>query len=240
MKKFAPILVMAEKRKGGEDVLQSLLKPAPSPAKLAAMGDDRFLAMMCKAINQSGFSWKVIENKWPQFEEAFFGFNLKRLQFLTIEDWENYLNDKRVVRHGRKIMAMAHNVQYVASIVEQHGSYGQFLADWPEADQVGLMWHLKKQAKFLGGLTGQMFLRYVGKDSFVVSRDVVLALQDAGLDIADEPKSKRDLTKIQNTFNAWHDETGLPYTHLSQIAAYSIGINYEASEIAAFSGDDAA
>jgi hypothetical protein len=34
--------------------------------------------------------------------------------------------------------------------------------------------------------------------------------------------------KIQNQFNAWADETGLPLTHLSRICAMSIGENYDA------------
>ena len=31
---------------------------------------------MTRAIFQSGFSWKVIEAKWPGFEEAFDGFDV--------------------------------------------------------------------------------------------------------------------------------------------------------------------
>ena len=71
-----------------------------------------------------------------------------------------------------------------------------------------------------------MLLRALGFDGFVLSQDVVLCLRDAGLDIASEPKSKGDLAKIQAEFNAWAKETGLPYTHLSRIAAMSIGENH--------------
>ena len=53
----------------------------------------------------------------------------------------------------------------------------------------------------------------------MISRDVSAALRDAGLDIAEQPTSKRDLAKVQAQFNAWAQETGLPYTHLSRIAA---------------------
>jgi hypothetical protein len=35
----------------------------------------------------------------------------------------------------------------------------------------------------LGGNTGPMFLRFVGWDGFVTSKDVVACLRDAGLDI---------------------------------------------------------
>ena len=71
-----------------------------------------------------------------------------------------------------------------------------------------------------------MLLRFVGWDGFVTSKDVVTCLRDAGLDIAEEVKSKGDLAKVQAQFNAWAAETGLSYLHLSRICAMSIGENY--------------
>jgi hypothetical protein len=80
-----------------------------------------------------------------------------------------------------------------------------------------------KRGARLGGHTGQYFLRFIGWDGFVTSTDVVACLRDAGLDIAEKPSSKKDLGKIQDQFNAWAQETGLPYAHLSRICALSIG-----------------
>jgi len=37
------------------------------------------------------------------------------------------------------------------------------------------------------------------------------------------PGSKKALTQVQATFNAWHKETGLPYSHLSRILSYTVG-----------------
>jgi hypothetical protein len=54
---------------------------------------------------------------------------------------------------------------------------------------------------------------------------VVACLRDAGLDIAPSPGSKRDLRLVQEQFNAWAAETGLPLVHLSRICALSIGEN---------------
>ena len=68
-----------------------------------------------------------------------------------------------------------------------------------------------------------MLLRFLGYDAFVATKDVAACLRDAGLDIAAAPTSKRDLAKIQEQFNAWAKETGLPYRHLSLICAMSIG-----------------
>lgn len=222
MRKFAEIKARAEKRKGGKKGLEKLLKKVISKKELAAKSDDRFLAMMTKVINQAGFSWKVIENKWPQFEEAFFGFEIRKLSLLSPEQWEAYVSDRRVVRNWQKIKALQENVYFVHEVVREHGSFGKFLADWPESDQIGLMDYLKKNGSRLGGNSGQYFLRFVGKDGFIISRDVVTTLRGAGLEISEKPTSKRDLLKIQQTFNTWHDQTGLCYSHLSRIAACSV------------------
>ncbi len=65
------------------------------------------------------------------------------------------------------------------------------------------------------------------KDSFLPSNDVVSALRAHGLEIAENPTSKRDLTAMQEQFNAWREETGLPYAHLSRICAMAAGDNYD-------------
>ena len=90
---------------------------------------------------------------------------------------------------------------------------------------------LGKRGARLGGRSGQYFLRFIGKDCFVTSADVVACLRDAGLDISENPTSKKDLKKIQDQFNAWAEETGLPLTHLSRICAMSIGENYDAEAL---------
>ncbi len=224
---FTSILTMAEKRKGGSDILHSILSNPLSNTQLSQLPDDRFLAMMTKAINQAGFNWTVIANKWPQFEEAFHDFNVNKLTHLPPEAWDAYIHDKRVVRHGQKIKTVRDNAFFISQVAKEHGSFAAFIANWPESDYVGLLAFLKKHGSRLGGNTGQWFLRYIRKDGFILTKDVTLALQHAQVDVNSPITSKRDFTKAQDAFNQWHQETGLCYTHLSNIAAYSIGTNYE-------------
>jgi 3-methyladenine DNA glycosylase Tag len=228
MTSFKTIRARAAKRKGGEAALAALLPKVASPKALAKIGDDRVLAGMTKRIFSAGFAWSVIEAKWPGFEAAFLGFAPQRLLAQPDELWEGLAGDKRIVRNPQKIMAVRANARFVADIAGEHGSFARFLADWPAEDQVGLTELLARRGERLGGHTGQYFLRFIGKDCFVVSTDVVACLRDAGLDISDKPSSKTDLRKIQDQFNAWARESGLPYTHLSRICALSIGENYDA------------
>lgn len=224
MRDFESVIHYARKRKGGDGALQMLLPPVIDTSE-QCLDDSFYLAMMCKAINQAGFNWTVIEKKWPEFEEAFFHFDTNRLSLLSPDEWEAYTKDKRVVRHWPKIKAVMENVEFIIRECRAHGSFDQFIKEWSISDQVGLMAYLKKNGSRLGGMTGQWFLRYVGRDSFVLTRDVVAALQSCGLDIKDIPSSKREMKLIQDCFNAWREETGLSYTYLSKIAAFSIGEN---------------
>lgn len=236
MPSFAKIRARAAKRKGGEAVLVSLLPKPPSTAGLKRLADDRALSEMSKRIFSSGFVWSVIESKWPGFEEAFLGFDPKRLLFQPEEFWDRLLSDKRIVRHPQKIRSIRENAQFVSDIAAEHGSFGKFLDGWPLDDQVGLLELLSKRGSRLGGATGQYFLRFVGRDGFMTSRDTILALKDAGLDISEKASSRRDLRKIQDQFNAWHEETGLPYMHLSRICAMSIGENRDAESLRRYVG----
>jgi len=233
MTHFATIRARAAKRKGGDAELMALLPKLKGTAALAQMKDDRVLADMTKRIFSAGFAWSVIEKKWPGFEAAFLGFEPKRLLAQPDEFWERLVSDPRIVRNGQKIMAVRANARFISDIAKEHGSFGKFLAAWPPTDQVGLLDMLAKQGARLGGRTGAFFLRFIGKDCFVLSMDVVTCLRDAGLDISENPSSKKDLRKIQEQFNAWVEETGLPLTHLSRICAMSIGENYEPAQLRA-------
>jgi 3-methyladenine DNA glycosylase Tag len=223
---FKTIRARAEKRKGGAAALLRLMPPKPDPKAPARLKDDRVLAEMTKRVFSAGFAWSVIESKWPGFEEAFLGFEPARLSFQPDEFWERLTKDARIVRNGAKILSVRANARFIGDVAKEHGSFGAFLAKWPSSAEVGLLECLAKRGDRLGGNTGQMLLRFLGWDGFVASKDVVACLREAGLDIAEEVKSKRDLKLVQEQFNAWAKETGLPYTHLSRICAFSIGENY--------------
>src|SRR5271170_6615701 len=229
---FKAIQERAEQRKGGAEALARLLPPRADPHAIAALGDDRILAEITKRVFSAGFAWSVIEAKWPGFEQAFLGFAPARLAFEPDDFWDALTKDARIVRNAAKILSVRANARFVSEIAGEYGSFGAMLARWPSSDEIGLLDLLAKRGSRLGGATGQMLLRFLGWDGFTTSKDVIACLRDAGLDIAEEVKSKRDLAAVQSQFNAWAAETGLPYTHLSRICAMSIGENYEPSRLA--------
>ncbi|NNC98805.1 MAG: DNA-3-methyladenine glycosylase I [Gammaproteobacteria bacterium] len=236
MRKFEQIKLLAEKRKGGAEQLSKLLPPPVPLAKLAAVTDDRYLAQMSRCVFNAGFHWRVITNKWPGFEQAFHGFDLGQLLTRSPEEWENYLQDTRIVRNWQKIQTVYQNALMIDAISAQHGSFGAFFSNWPVDDQVGLMADLKKKGSRLGGQTCQYFIRFIGKDGFVTSGDVVAALIANGIDISDKPTSMRDQNKIQAAFNEWHQQSGLPITHISRILSFTVGDNVPVEVLTSYHG----
>ncbi len=231
MSSFSTIRERAAKRKGGEIMLKKLLGKAPDNKALASVSDDRFLSAMTERVFSAGFVWKVIRDKWQGFEEAFLGFEPKALLFQPEDFWHDRASDKRIVRNGAKIKSVRDNAEFVERESARHGSFGKFISEWPADDQAGLLAYLAKNGSRLGGATGQYFLRWVGWDAYILSRDAVSAMRDSGLDIAENVTSKRDIARVQQQMNEWKAETGLPYTHLSKILAYSIGENYDPGTI---------
>ena len=218
---FAEIRARAVAHKGEAELAAMLPVPATA-AELSALDDAECLREMTKCVFRSGFVWQVVENKWEGFEAAFGGFNPKAVAHYADERLEALAQDTAIIRNFTKIKATRDNAAFVLQTAAKHGSFGAFLAAWPEDDVVGLQQHLKRAGSRLGGHTGQYFLRFIGKDTFMFSKDVVQVLVTKGI-IEKEPAGKKALALVQDAFNGWREETGLPYCQLSRIMAASVG-----------------
>lgn len=222
MRSFAEIFEIATDRKGSrEAVLADIPEPLGAEA-LAATADDRWLATMARGIFQAGISWKVVENKWPGIEEAFHGFGIGRNSMMSDEDFDALLTDTRVIRSGPKIAAIRDNAAFIREVSAETGSFGRKIADWPAGDFVGLLDWLKKEGARLGGSTGAYVLRYMGRDGFVLSKDVVARLIAEGV-IDKAPSSRKAMLPVQAAFDRWAEESGLSFTTISRVLARSIG-----------------
>ncbi len=222
LQKFATIYKRAAQRKGGVDALEALLPKSKSTARLKRMPDDRYLAEMTKCVFRSGFVWQIIENKWSGFEAAFGGFDVTACAMMSDEDLERLSGDTRIVRNAGKIASVPVNAALLRELKSSHGGCGAYLAAWPVEDIVGLWQDLKRRGGRLGGNTGPFFLRFVGKDTFMLSSDVVMAL--IAQNVVDKaPTGRRALAAVQEAFNTWRGESGRTLAEISRTLACSVG-----------------
>ena len=210
----------AARTRTGAAALEARLPTPKTADELAAQPDDRYLSQMSRRIFHAGLKHSMVDGKWPAFEEVFHGFDPRRIRALPDEALEALLGDARLIRHWGKIKAVRDNAVAMLEIAGEHGSFGRWLASWPGDDIVGLWDALAKRFSQMGGNSGAVFLRMVGKDTFILTPSVVAALKHWGV-IAAPPKTRGDRAQIQACFAAWMAETALPLCHLSLILAAS-------------------
>jgi len=223
MTRFEQILDQATLHCGSEKALNERLPSGILGAtQLAAVADDRYLAEITKSIFKAGFVWRVIDNKWPAFEKAFWNFDVQTCLHLSPEDEDRLCMDQSIVRNRQKILTVPKNAAMVADLATRHGSFGRFLADWPEPDYIGLLDYFKKHGERMGGNSCQYFLRFVGKDGFLLTHDVNRALINAGV-IEKPATAKAARQAVQEAFNQWREESGYTLATISRVLALSIG-----------------
>lgn len=234
--KFSSLYQRAAERKGGVQALEillgqkivgkKLLTDSAANQSVAKLSDDRILSAFTKQIFKSGFVWRVVENKWPDFEESFFNFDIEKILMMPEEMLERKAADPKIIRNYNKVKTIKANAQMIfEQQAENNTSFAQFISDWPSSDIIGLWAFLKNQGQRLGGNTGPYALRLLGKDTFILSTDVEAYLRaqkiiDGGL------QSKKSLTAIQAYFNQLQQESGYSLTQLSRLIAFASGDNY--------------
>ncbi|WP_394125728.1 DNA-3-methyladenine glycosylase I [Vibrio hepatarius] len=224
LEKFDDIYHRAADRKGGEANLESLLATPLSREELLEIPNDRWLAAFSMKVFQSGISWKVVRNKWPNFEEVFFGFKIEPLLMLSEEQWDNKAADTRIIRHHAKVKSILANAQMIHEASIEHGSFANMVANWPSEDITGLWLYLKKHGNRLGGNTGPYSLRQLGVDTFILSGDVESYLRNCKV-IEGGKDTQRSLAATNEAFAQWQQESGRGLTQISQVIAYSTGDN---------------
>ncbi len=220
MRTFDEIFEIAARRHGGTEALEARLDKPKSDEELARMPDDRWLSIIARCVFQSGFNWKVIEAKWDGFEAAFDGFDPGRCAFIDDDRFDALLRDTRIVRHGAKIAAVRDNAAFLLKLRDEGGA-GRVLGGWPSTDFVGLLDYLKREGSRLGGNTGQYAMRFCGRDSFILSRDVTARLVAEGV-VDKAPASKGAMAAVQGAFDTWMDQSGRGLTQISRVLAMSV------------------
>ncbi len=222
MIEFDKLFAVAARNKGGARQLEEQLPAVKTEAELLRTGTDRYLSAMALCIFRAGFVWKVVNNKWPQFETVFSGFNPLAVAHYSDEKLEELGQDARIVRNATKIRAVRDNATFILAEDATRGSFARLIAEWPPTDIVGLWRYLAEKGSRLGGNTGPMFLRTMGKDTFIVTKDVSAALVNHGLMDRFSPSSRRDLARVQEIFNGFHEQSGRPLSHISRILAQTV------------------
>jgi 3-methyladenine DNA glycosylase Tag len=217
---FDDIFAIAAARHSGPEALSALLPTPLSAKELADIPEDRWLSTLSRGVFQAGFNWKVVEAKWQGFEAAFDGFDVGRCAFMDDDAFDRHLTNTDIIRNGAKIATIRDNAVLLLELREQ-GGVGKVLGDWPSTDFIGLLDMLKTRGSRLGGTTGTYAMRSMGRDSFILSRDVTGRLIAEG--VIDKPAtSKTAMRAVQGAFNTWMEQSGRGLSEISRVLAMSL------------------
>lgn len=224
LEKFSDIWARACERKGGPAVVKSLLPNTLNADEISEYTDAQLLSVMSKRVFQSGFVWRVVDNKWPAYQKAFFDFEPMKVLMLSPDQIQQRATDPELIRHQKKTQAIVDNAYMIQRLTAEHGSFAEFIANWPTDDITGLWQVLKKRGARLGGNTGPYFLRAIGKDTFLMGQDVQAYLTghkvvDAGF------TSQTALRQTQAAFNHWQQESGMSLAEISRVISLGVGDN---------------
>lgn len=222
MRTINSILEISVARKGSEAEVLAGFVPSRTAQELAGAPDDRWLAEMTRSIFQAGFNWKVVDRMWPGFEAAFERFDVPACGMMDDDWFDALVKDTSIVRYPQKIRSVQQNAVFIRETSAVHGGFGKMVSDWPKSDFVGLLEMLKKNGSRLGGTTGQYFLRAMGVDGYILSKDVVARLIAESV-IDKPPTSKSAMRAVQDAFNVWVDDSGRSLKEVSRILATSCG-----------------
>lgn len=207
---------------GSGKIVESYLPKPATEEHLISITDAQYLSLLSRRVFRAGMRHSVVDSRWPAFEEAFWHFNPQACQLIDDSRFEQLMLNADLIRHWRKMKTIPINATMVLHVAKQHRSFGEFIAQWPANDIIGLWQYIKKHGAHLGGDGGARFLRMVGKDTFVLSDDVTRALINAGV-VTKKPTNQRDLKATQDYFNQLAAQTGRSLGQISMVLALSIG-----------------
>lgn len=225
LESFDQLYERACQRKGGAPALEALISKPKSSVSLNELPADRVLSAFTKKIFQSGFVWRVVEQKWADFESEFFHFDIEKILLVSDEMFEKKATNPAIIRNLKKVMTIRDNALMIRELESEHGPIGRFLSEYSSHDIISLWELLKKKGSRLGGNTGPYALRALGKDTFLMTNDVTQYFVARGI-ISGSPTGKRNLQIVQTCINQLAEQGNRTLQEISTLIAMSVGDNY--------------
>jgi 3-methyladenine DNA glycosylase Tag len=135
----------------GGETHKRIASPAPSD----------FLAVMSRAVFQSGLSWAAIDGQWDQLMAAFERFAPATVAGYGDRDVRRILGHPGILHSERKIRATIHNAQAMLDVAQEFGSIRRYLRSHSSYD--ALVADLKRRFSNVGDISAYYFLFRCGE-----------------------------------------------------------------------------
>lgn len=127
--------------------------------------DDAYFENMSRVIFLAGLSWKLIDDKWPNFKKAFVNFAVGKVAEFGEKDMQRLMSDASIVRNRAKIIATVNNAKQFQNIKNEYGSFQHYLDSLNKSNNYALVIkELGKRFSRIGPSSARIFLYSVGED----------------------------------------------------------------------------
>lgn len=90
--------------------------------------DDKYLyEMLILESFQAGLSWECVLNKREDFRIAYDNFDIEKILLYDDKKTSELINNEKIIRNKRKIIASINNSKIFKAIVEEYGSFYNYL-----------------------------------------------------------------------------------------------------------------
>jgi hypothetical protein len=131
------------------------------PPVIVPEGLSDYLAVMTRAVFQTGLSWRQIALHWGAYVRAFDGFDCARVAAYGEIEIERVLETPGVLHSPRKIAATVKNARALLDLDRADGGFAAYLRGFPS--YAALAKDLKRHFTFMGEMNAWYFLFRVGE-----------------------------------------------------------------------------
>jgi len=143
---------------------------------------------LCYHMFAAGFSRKVVRDKWPAHQQAFFQFDPIKVATMPLETIEKLVLEKELIRNRRKLTAVIKNARKLVEISAEHGSFSQWLNSYATPNIYLLHREIADIFAGVGRSAAEWFLLSSGFPYYFATDDARRVLKRLGL----LPKGRKD------------------------------------------------
>lgn len=127
--------------------------------------DDAYFENMARVIFLAGLSWKMIDEKWPNFRKAFKNFSINDVARFSEKDIKRLMSDVSIVRNRAKIIATINNAKQLQNIRKEYESFQSYLDSLDKSNNYApVIKELGKKFNRIGPSSARIFLYSVGEN----------------------------------------------------------------------------
>ena len=121
--------------------------------------DKEYFEILSLCVLQAGLGWGMVRKGWPKYKRSFLNF---KINLLADADVEVLLGRPGMINNRKKVMAIVNNAKEFQKIVDDHGSFSNFLNLLKQKNDPAAIQEITERFDHLGEHSAEYFLHSVG------------------------------------------------------------------------------